>query len=308
MRVLVTGAGGYVGRAVVAALSAADHDTVAMVHRSGTDLPAGTELRVADLLDRESLEAAVAGVDAVCHLAALTRVRESWEQPLRYFETNMVGTLNLLAAMESRGVDQLVFASTGAIYGSPERQPMTEDLPDDAPHPYGASKLAAELAIEAQARSGRLGAAILRVFGVAGGADPDASRIVPRVIGTAAGDFPNVTVNGDGSAMRDLLHVDDAAQAFVAALGRCPKVGETRRYNIGTGVGTSVADVIAAAEHITGRQIPVVHNPPAAEPAVLVCDSTRARDELEWKPARSELDSILRDAWLIRSARGGVDT
>lgn len=297
MRVLVTGAAGYIGRAVVAALATAGHEPIAMVHTAAGSFPSGVDGRPGELLETDSLVGAVEGADAVCHLAGLARVRESWEQPLRYFDVNVVGTLHLLAAMERAGVDHLVFASTGAIYGAAEQQPMSEDLPDDVPHPYAASKRAAELAIEAQARSGRLGAVILRVFGVAGGHDPDLSRIVPAVLAVAAGQRPHMTVNGDGSAVRDLLHVDDVASAFVAAVERRTPGGEVRRYNIGSGMGTSVMDVVAAAERVTGRPVAVVHGPPATEPPRLVADARRAAANLGWKPARSHLDDIVRDAW-----------
>jgi UDP-glucose 4-epimerase len=137
------------------------------------------------------------------------------------------------------------------------------------------------------------------LFNVAGGADPEPSRIVPRVLAAAAGQVPGVEVNGDGTAVRDYLHVLDAADAFVAALEHGGP-GGARRYNVGSGRGASVLDVVAAAERVTGRPVPVVHRPAAAEPAALVCDPTRARTELGWQPWRSDLDGIVRDAWQAR--------
>jgi len=305
VRVLVTGAGGYLGRAVVEALGYAGHEPVAMVHSDRSTVPAATETRPGDLLRADSLADAVRGVDAVCHLAGLTRARESWDQPLRYFAVNVGGTLALLEAMAASGVRVVVFASTGSIYGTPERQPMSEDLPDAPPHPYAASKQAAESGIEWQARAGGLGAVVLRLFNVAAGADPDPTRIVPRVLAVAAGESPSVEVNGDGSAVRDFLHVDDAARAFDAALDAGPRIGTFRRYTIGSGVGTSVRDVVAAARRVTGRPVPVVHRPPAVEPQVLVCDPTRAAADLGWKPRRSDLDTIVGDAWAARAQGGG---
>lgn len=296
MRVLVTGAAGYVGRATIAALKRAGHTPVALVHVAG-DAIAEVETHVGDLRLYDSLVEPLRDVDAVCHLAGLTRVRESWQRAPDYFQVNAAGTANLLAAMAAQAVRQLVLASTGAIYGSPNTQPMAEDLADDLPHPYAASKRAAELAVEWQARSGGLGAVVLRLFNVAGGADPDPTRIVPRVLAAAAGTSSTVEVNGDGTAVRDLLHIDDAAAAFVAAIEHMPPVGEFRLYNIGSGTGSSVMDVVAAAERVTGRHIPVVHRPPAAEPPKLVADASRARTELGWKPQRSTLDEILADAW-----------
>lgn len=282
MRVLVTGARGYVGRAVLAALEAASYEPVTFT---------------GDLVEADSLVEATRGVDAVCHLGGLTRARESWTRGLDFFQVNVIGTVNLLSAMAGNGVRRLVFASTGAIYGSPATQPMPEDLPDDVPHPYAASKRAAELAIESQAGSGQLGAAILRLFNVAGGNDRDPTRIVPRVLAVAAGTSAHVIVNGDGSAVRDLLHVTDAAAAFVAAFDHLPAPGDARRFNIGSGTGSSVMDIVRTAEQVTGRPIPVVHQPPADEPPVLIADPTRAITELAWKPQRSSLTDIVTDAW-----------
>jgi UDP-glucose 4-epimerase len=204
--------------------------------------------------------------------------------------------------MSAHDVSTLVFSSTGSIYGSPEVQPMSEDLPDAIPHPYAGSKRAAELAIEWQARAGRLGAAIMRVFNVAGGRDPDSTRVVPRVLAAAAGRSSSLQINGDGSATRDLLHVRDAAAALVAAVERAPSVGHPRRFNVGSGTGSSVAGIVAAAERVTGRHIPVVHRPAAKEPPELVADSRRAEAELGWKPQHSTLDEILADAWAAEPA------
>jgi UDP-glucose 4-epimerase len=301
MRVLVTGAGGYVGSAVVRALATAGHDPVAMGHHETARIPAGVEVRTADLLDPKSLVSAVADVDAVCHLAALALARESWECPLDYFAVNVGGTVESLRAMHSAGVVRLVFASTASIYGSSAPQPMSEELPDVAPHPYASSKQAAEAAIGWETRRSQLSVAVLRLFNVAGGADPDATRIIPRLLAAAAGENRNFVVNGDGSTVRDFLHVDDAAEAFTAALKHGPPQGVVRRYNVGSGVGTSVMDVVAAAERVIGQSIPVVHNPPAFEPPVLVCDSARTHAELRWKPRRSDLETIVRDAWVTYS-------
>lgn len=294
VRVVVTGAGGYVGSATVAALRRAGHEVVAVLHRPGP--VDGARTHVADLRSPEALAPVLAGSDVVCHLAGRTRVRESWADPSGYFQANAVGTMNLLSAMVAAGVTGLVFASTGAIYGSPLVQPMTEELPEDVPHPYAASKYAAEVAIEWVARAGRVGAVILRLFNVAGGCDPDPTRIVPRAL-AAAGAGEALRINGDGSAVRDLLHVDDAAAAFLAAVEQTPVAGEVRRYNIGSGVGASVGEVVAAVERVTGRHVRVEHGPPAAEPPRVVADPSRAGVELGWRPRVSQLDRIIADAW-----------
>jgi nucleoside-diphosphate-sugar epimerase len=299
VRVLVTGAAGYVGGAVVRALLAAGYDPVAMTHRVGVGVPDGVEQRTADLLDPGQVRAAVQGVDAVCHLAALTRARDSWDAPLDYYAVNVTGTLHLLGAMGEASVGALVFASTASIYGTPEQQPMAESLPDSPPHPYAGSKAAAESVVAWEARRAGLSAMVLRLFNAAGGRDPDSTRIVPRVVASAA-DGTAFAVNGDGSAVRDYMHVDDAAAAFVAALKNPVAPGTARTFNIGSGVATSVMDVISAAERATGRRIKVEHRPPAAEPRELVCQPARAHVELDWRARRSDLDVILADAWNAR--------
>ena len=174
-------------------------------------------------------------------LAALTRVRESFEQPTAYFQTNVTGTLNLLEAMagetERTGhALRLVFGSTGAVYGVPERQPITEDEVPQPTNPYGASKLAAESVIGYQAATGAIGSVVLRTFNVAGAVagrgDLDETRIIPKAIAVAAGRAERLNVNGDGSAVREFIHVDDLARAYVAALEAC----EQGRHRVITSV------------------------------------------------------------------------
>ncbi|MFC9432867.1 NAD-dependent epimerase/dehydratase family protein [Nocardia sp. NPDC057030] len=300
MRVLVTGANGYLGGAVIEALRGDGHDVVGSVRRARTRVPHGVPVRVADLLDTGALSAALDGVDAVCHVAACTRVRESFGDPLRFFEVNAGGTVSLLRAMAAAKVGRLVFASTASIYGTPERQPMSEELPDRPPHPYAASKQAAESVIAAQAATGQLAAVVLRLFNVAGGADPDPTRIVPRILAVAAGNNARLAINGDGSAVRDYVHLDDAATAFVAALTHLPGPGECARYNIGSGNGTSVNELVAEAARMTGRPIAVEHLPAVAEPPRLVSDSGLARRELHWAARSSDIATILRSGWAAR--------
>ena len=306
MRVLVTGAGGYIGGAVVRALDAGGHVPVALVHENRGTIPFTAEVRIGDVTRPETLAAALDGVDAVCHLAALTRARESWDEPMRYFAVNAGGTIALLAAMENAGVRRLVFSSSNTVYGIPEKQPITEDEPADPPHPYAASKVAAEIAIRWQARAERVNATILRVFNAAGGGDPDASRIIPRVLAIAAGEADSLRVNGDGTALRDFVHVDDVAEAFVAAVNLDQLAGEPGRggqdlqdmaLNVGTGVGRSVMDVVAAVEKVSGRGVPVVHGPQAREAPILVADPSRARSMLGWSPRQSDLVAIVEDEW-----------
>lgn len=311
MRVAVTGASGFVGHAVVEALVDEGHDVVAMV-RAGGRLERAL-IRQIDLLAPESVAEALADVDAVCHLAALGRVRESRVEPLRYWRTNVDGTLAVLdglsrAAAATDEPKRIVLASTAAVYGEPEKQPVGEQAAAAPAHPYGASKLAADLAARGVAETGALGAISLRAFNVAGAwrgrGDGDETRLIPKTLAVAAGRARELVVNGDGSALRDYVHVRDMAHGFVRALDACVP-GYWAAYNLGSGRPSSVADVIAAAEAATGRALIVRHREAGAEPPELSADTTRARKELGWNADHSDLSEILSDAWRALSPNIG---
>jgi UDP-glucose 4-epimerase len=302
MRVLVTGATGFVGHAVVRQLTAAGHSVIGFAR---TSKPCPCELQTGSILDPAALERAIEGADAVCHLAALTQVRQSFEEPVRYFRVNVGGTLNLLDAVaaESQRAGRalrLVFASTGAVYGAPEKQPITEAQEPAPGNPYGASKLAAETAIGYQAALGGISAITLRTFNVAGAVDghgdPGAAQVISKVLLVAAGKADRLNVNGDGSAIRDYVHVSDLARAYAAAVDATSPAGH-RIYNVGSGVGVSVRDVIETAERVTGRPVPVHWGPPANEPQELRADISCIRTDLGWQPTTSGLDTIVADAW-----------
>jgi UDP-glucose 4-epimerase len=302
MRVLVTGATGFVGLAVVRQLAMAGHEVVGFA-RTARHCPC--ELQTGDIIDQAAVERAVEGADAVCHLAALTQVRRSFEEPVRFFRVNLGGTLNLLDAMSAEAQRsgrrlRLIFASTGAVYGAPETQPITEGQEPEPSNPYGASKLAAETAIGYQAALGGLSAITLRAFNVAGAVDghgdPDTSRIIPKTLLVAAGKADCLKVNGDGSAIREYTHAGDVARAYAAALDAADSVGH-RVYNVGSGVGVSVREVIETVERITHRPVSVHWGPSASEPRALRVDSSRIRSELGWQPSRSGLETIVADAW-----------
>lgn len=301
MRVLVTGATGFLGHAVVAALANHGH-VVTALSRHSSNVPAKAHSHIsADIRSTDRLSDAVAEVDAVCHLAALARVRDSFTNPLDYWRTNVTGTMNVLDALNRASTPKrLVLSSTAAIYGTPERQPIDEEQPPAPGNPYAATKLAADLAALNVAETGAIGAVSLRAFNIAGASgghgDPDQTRLIPKIIAVQAGQAPELVVNGDGSAVRDYVHVDDMAEAFALALDACTP-GSWRAYNIGSGRRTSIQDVVSATETVTGRPVPVRHAPAANEPAVLVADSTRAETELGWQPTRSDLTTILGDAW-----------
>ncbi|WP_396448934.1 NAD-dependent epimerase/dehydratase family protein [Actinomadura sp.] len=302
MRVLVTGAAGYIGYAVGRRLVAAGHEVDGLVRRDAA-LPDGVRPVRGDLLDPDGLPRGP--YDGVCHLAALTRVRESFEQPLPYFAANVQGTVNLLEAVAA---DRIVLGSTAAVYGAPERQPIPESEAPAPASPYGASKLAAEHAVRWHARTGAAGAVVLRTFNVAGSVDgrtdPDETRLIPKALAVAAGRAPHIELNGEGLAVREYLHVDDLAAAYVRAL-EAVRPGEDRVYNVGSGAGAAVREVVAAVEQVTGRPVPARRRPARPEAPVLVCDAAAIRAELGWRPERSALPEIIAGSWDALLRAGG---
>jgi UDP-glucose 4-epimerase len=305
MRILVTGASGYVGWAVAHELRARGHQVVALVHEQVPSFPADVAVRIGDVLSEASLRDAVADVDAVCHLAARTRVREAATQPTRVWRVNVTGTLNVLDALAVQAARtgepaRLVFASTGTVYGTPAEQPISERTPLAPMNPYGASKAAAEQIVGWQAATGSLGAVVLRVFNaagaVAGRADSDLTRIIPKAAAVAAGQESTVVVNGDGTAVRDFVHVADIARAVALAL-EAVQPGEHRTYNLGA-VPASVAEIIKAVERVSGHPVAIEHRTAyAGEAPELRADTTKIRAELGWVPERTTLDELVRDQW-----------
>lgn len=303
MRVLVTGASGFLGHAVVSALAHHGHVPIALVRRKGSAPSAAATAYVGDILDPVAVRTAVANVDGVVHLAALTRVRDSLTDPLAYWRTNVDGTLNVLQALSERGgAGRLVLASTAVVYSPGAPQPVTEAAPTEPKNPYGASKLAADHAAAGVADMGVIGAVSLRAFAIAGAVegvvDRDRTRLIPMALAVRSGLETELVVNGDGSAVRDFVHVIDMSEAVVLALEAC-KPGEWRTYNVGSGRRTSVADVIAEVERVTGGPVNVRHRSPANEPPVLFADASRIQQDLGWQPKKSELSQIIADGWSV---------
>jgi UDP-glucose 4-epimerase len=313
VRVLVTGGFGFIGTAVVRRLALSGHEVIALTHREpGEPTPTSDADAIvrADVCDADAVRAAVRDADAVCHLAALTSVRESFARADEYWKVNATGTSVLLnslrrSAQERNRPVRFVYASTHSIYGAPVHQPVREDTPAAPTSPYGESKAAAERLVATGARSDLLGAVCLRIFNaagaVAGATDTDDSRLIPKVLAVAAGRAPLIEINGDGTAIRDYVHVDDVARAFAMALPAC-EPGSHQVYNVGA-TPASVSDVIATAGQVTGRTIPLTRNPPKPEPERIVADTTLIRRQLAWAPERSSLAEIVADAWAVANSR-----
>ena len=314
--ILVTGGAGYVGSHASKALAAAGHTPVVYdnLSRGHREFARWGPLEVGDLCEAATLDAVFARhrIDAVMHFAALAYVGESVEQPALYYRNNVGGTLELLEAMRRAGVGLIVFSSTCATYGVPERMPITEDLPQQPINPYGATKLMIEQVLRDYAPAYGLRSVALRYFNAAG-CDPDGevgedhepeTHLIPRVLMAADGMLPRIDVFGtdyptpDGTCMRDYIHVADLADGHVRALDYLQRGGASSAINLGTGRAFSVREVIAAAERVTGRRIPVHEGPRrAGDPPVLVADATRARTLLGFAPRYSEIEPIVETAW-----------
>jgi UDP-glucose 4-epimerase len=243
------------------------------------------------------------------HFAALALVAESVVKPELYWHVNVGGTLNLIDAMRAAGVGRLVFSSTCATYGPPDRVPMDEETPTRPINPYGTSKLAVDRMIADHCAAHDLGAVSLRYFNVAGCAAPlgedhePETHLIPNLLRAADGRIPAFQLYGtdyptpDGSAVRDYIHVEDLVDAHVLAFDRVTP-GRHAIYNLGNGSGFSVRQVLAAARDVTGREIPVTEAPRRpGDPPELVASSALAHRELGWQPRRPEVRTMIQDLW-----------
>jgi UDP-glucose 4-epimerase len=311
MKVFVTGGAGYIGSVAVEELLNRGYevdvfDNLSEGHREAID-PRATFIQ-GDLNDPKSVSLAIqtSAPDAVMHYAANALVGESMVDPFKYFHNNVGGGLNLLRAMVENKVGRFVFSSTCATYGVPDRVPIDEGVPQKPINPYGESKLMFEKVLRWFDQIHGLTFVSLRYFNVAGATQRfgehhrTETHLIPRVLQVALGQAARVEVFGndyptpDGTCIRDYIHVRDLAQAHILALSG-PK---SDTYNLGTGGGTSVKEVIDACRKITGHEIPVEERPRrAGDPPRLVAASDKARTELGWKPEFENIDVIVESAW-----------
>ena len=312
MRVLVTGGAGYIGSHAVRALAKRGHavaiyDDLSTGHR---ELAHGFELIEGAVGDRERLAAALDGVDAVMHFAAKSLVPESMQNPRKYFENNVRDGLVLLNTSVESGVKNFIFSSTAAVYGNPERTPISEDMPKQPVNPYGFSKLSFEYALQSYDAGYGLRFMSLRYFNAAGA---DASgdigelhepetHLIPNALKAAVGagelqifgtDYPTP----DGTCVRDYIHVTDLADAHVLALEYLNDGGTSGILNLGTGKGSTVREVVSTVEEVVGRELPKrVCGRRAGDPPVLLADPSRAEKLLGWK-AKLNVRDMVASSW-----------
>ncbi|OFQ48836.1 UDP-glucose 4-epimerase GalE [Corynebacterium sp. HMSC076D02] len=312
MKLLVTGGAGYVGSVCAAVLLEAGHE-VTIIDNFTTGnreaVPANARLVEGDVADVTDEVLSEGGFDGVVHFAARSLVGESVEIPADYWEHNVVTSLKLLNAMRAHGVNNLVFSSTAATYGEPQQVPITEDMPTQPTNPYGASKLSIDYIITSFAKAYGLGATSLRYFNVAGaygliGENREVeTHLIPLVLQVALGHRDKIFMFGDdypttdGTAVRDYIHIRDLAEAHLLAL-ESNEPGTHRIYNLGSGDGYSVKQVIEMCREVTGHEIPAEVAPRrAGDPATLVASSEKIKAELGWNPTRTDLRTIVTDAW-----------
>jgi len=313
--ILVTGGAGYIGSHACRALLAAGYrpvvfDNFSTGHRS---FVAGSPV-TGDLLDRAALDRAFAEheIVAVMHFAASSLVGESVADPQKYYVNNVAGTLSLLQAMRAAGCHRLVFSSTGAVYGNADSKALPETYPCEPINPYGASKWMIERMLADSRNAYGFGAFCLRYFN-ASGADPaggigelrdNETHLIPRAMMALQGHVPDFAVFGDdydtpdGTAIRDYIHVTDLAAAHVAALELLLQGHRGGAFNLGTGTGFSVREILSAIAAETGREVPHVIKPRRpGDPTYLVADPAAARETLKFRATHSDLATIIRTAW-----------
>ncbi|WP_018684725.1 UDP-glucose 4-epimerase GalE [Actinokineospora enzanensis] len=311
MKLLVTGGAGYVGSVCAARLVETGHrvtvvDDLSTGHADA--VPDGARFVQADIA--EAAPGLLAeGFDGVLHFAAKSLVAESMSDPAKYWQGNVLTSIGLLNAMRDHGTPRLVFSSTAATYGEPDQVPIVETAPTRPTNTYGASKLAIDHAITSYAKAHGLAAVSLRYFNVAGAYGPYGERhttethLIPIVLQVAAGTRESISLYGDdyptpdGTCVRDYIHVLDLAEAHLLALDHAT-AGEHRVYNLGSGTGFSNLQVVQTCREVTGHPIPAAFAPRRpGDPATLVASAAAAQENMGWKPERTDLHTIITDAW-----------
>lgn len=314
--ILVVGGAGYIGSHVNKMLAGKNYETVIydnLIYGHQEAVKWGI-LEVGDLADQEKLEEIFTNyeIEAVMHFAAYAYVGESVSNPSKYYRNNVGNTLNLLDAMIRHNVNNIIFSSTCATYGVPQRIPITEDMQQNPVNPYGKTKLMVEKILEDYHKAYGLNYCCLRYFNAAG-ADPEGelgeshtpeTHLIPLVLAAAAGDSEAITVFGtdydteDGSCIRDYIHVEDLADAHLRALNYLMQGGESTCINLGNEQGNSVFEIIQTAEQITGKHINVVYGDRRmGDPDKLVGSAGKAWDILGWKPKYPDIGTIILHAW-----------
>ena len=317
MAILVLGGAGYIGSHTVYELIGAGRDVV-VADNLQTGFRAAVHPRArfyeADIRDKASIDAVFEKehIDGVIHFAAFSQVGESMTKPLKYYENNLWGTTSLLKSMVAHGVDKIVFSSTAATYGEPERVPITEGDRTEPTNCYGQTKLAMEKLMSWTGRAHGLRYVALRYFnacgahpsGAIGEAHNPETHLIPLILQVPLGKREKISVFGDdypthdGTCIRDYIHVNDLAQAHILALDYLFNGGESDVFNLGNGVGFSVREVVDVARSVTGHPIPAEIVPRrAGDPAQLVASSEKAKKILGWKPEYDDLNTIVSTAW-----------
>lgn len=320
MAILVTGGAGYIGSHTVAALLEQGKEVVVIDNLQTGHRGAllGGKLYEGDLRDKELLKKLFSenDIEAVIHFAANSLVGESMKDPVKYFDNNVYGTLCLLDAMNQANVRKIVFSSTAATYGEPEKVPIEESDKTEPTNVYGETKLTMERMMAWFDQVLGIKYVSLRYFNAAGahesgkiGEDhrPE-SHLIPLIIQAALGQRPSIQVFGDdyntpdGTCVRDYIHVGDLADAHLRAVDYLQRGGDSNVFNLGNGQGFSVKEVIETVKSVTGRDFPVVISPRrAGDPAVLIASSDKARSVLGWQPSQGKLEDIIESAWAWHS-------
>ena len=316
MHILVVGGAGYIGSHMVKRLGQAGCSVTVLDDLSGghADGVLYGQLVVGSLADVGLLSQLFTSqrFDAVMHFASFIQVGESVAHPIKYYQNNVINTLNLLAAMQAAGVQRFIFSSTAATFGEPQYTPIDEKHPQAPINPYGRTKLTIEQALTDFDHAYCLRAVCLRYFNAAG-ADPDGqlgerhepeTHLIPLVLQAASGRRPHILVFGrdydtpDGTCIRDYIHITDLCEAHWLALQHLLQGGHSQNFNLGNGNGFSVQQVIDTAQRVTGRHVAVVNAPRrAGDPARLVADARLAQQVLGWRPQYTSLSTIIEHAW-----------